>query len=126
MERTKDFNKVYSSWFLPTWGIILSFTAALILQTLPTLVYADDFELKKLASLSIEELFLLDVSTASRKEESLFDTPAAVYVITGEDIRRSGVRSIPEALRLAPGVHVARIDANKWAISKGVHRSFQR
>src|SRR4029077_8736556 len=45
-----------------------------------------------------------------------FQTPAAIYVITGEDIRRSGATSIPEALRLAPGAEVARIDGNKWSI----------
>jgi iron complex outermembrane recepter protein len=43
-------------------------------------------------------------------------TPAAIYVITQEDIRRSGATSIPEALRLAPGVEVARIDGDKWSI----------
>ncbi|RPH43229.1 MAG: TonB-dependent receptor [Planctomycetota bacterium] len=45
------------------------------------------------------------------------DTPSAVFVILPEDIRRSGARSIPEALRMAPGLQVARLDANKWAIS---------
>src|SRR5581483_6600120 len=45
-----------------------------------------------------------------------FQTPAAIYVITGDDIRRSGATTIPDALRLAPGVEVAQIDANKWSI----------
>ena len=48
--------------------------------------------------------------------EPLFQTPAAVYVITAEDIRRSGATSIPDALRLAPGVDVARINSNQGAI----------
>ena len=43
-------------------------------------------------------------------------TPAAIYVITGDDIRRSGATSIPEALRLAPGVEVARVDAHQWSV----------
>jgi iron complex outermembrane receptor protein len=45
-----------------------------------------------------------------------FQTPTAIYVITGEDIRRSGATSIPEPLRLAPGVEVARIDGSNWSI----------
>jgi iron complex outermembrane receptor protein len=69
-----------------------------------------------LKSLTLEELSQIDVTSPSKAPEKAFRTPAAIYVITGEDIRRSGATSIPEALRLAPGVEVARIDANKWAI----------
>jgi outer membrane receptor protein involved in Fe transport len=59
----------------------------------------------------------VEVTSVSKKAQPLFDTPAAIYVITQEDIRRSGATSIPEALRMAPGVDVARINANTWAIS---------
>jgi len=71
----------------------------------------------ELLDLSIEELANLRITSASRIEESLHDTPAAVFVITADDIRRSGVTSIPEALRLAPGVEVARRTAYEWSIS---------
>ncbi len=57
------------------------------------------------------------VSTVERKQSTVGKTAAAVFVITNEMIRRSGARSAPEALRMAPGVQVARIDANKWSIS---------
>lgn len=57
------------------------------------------------------------VSTASRYEQKVSETAAAVYVITQEDIRRSGANSIPELLRMVPGVNVARINASNWAIS---------
>ncbi len=57
------------------------------------------------------------VSTVERKESTVGKTPAAVFVISNEMIRRSGARSIPEVLRMAPGVQVARIDGNKWAVS---------
>jgi iron complex outermembrane receptor protein len=67
--------------------------------------------------LSLEELGTVRVQTASRRAETLNTVPAAVYVITAEDIRRSGVTSIPEALRLAPGVEVARNSAHEWSIS---------
>jgi iron complex outermembrane receptor protein len=69
-----------------------------------------------LKSLSLEQLSQLEVTTVSKKPEKAFQTPAAIYVITGDDIRRSGATSLPEALRLAPGVEVARIDGNKWSI----------
>lgn len=69
-----------------------------------------------LKKLSLEELSQIEVTTPSKEPVRAFRTPAAVYVITGEDIRRSGVTSIPEALRLAPGVEVARIDGNKWSV----------
>ena len=59
----------------------------------------------------------IEVTSVSKKGEQLSDAPSAIFVITQEDIRRSGVTSIPEALRMAPGVEVARIDANKWAVS---------
>lgn len=66
--------------------------------------------------MTLEELSQIDVTTPSKEPEKAFQTPAAIYVITGEDIKRSGATSIPEALRLAPGVEVARIDSNKWSI----------
>jgi len=69
-----------------------------------------------LKGLSLQELGNIEVVTASKGPVKLSRTPAAIYVITQDDIRRSGVRSIPEALRLAPGVEVARIDSVKWAI----------
>jgi iron complex outermembrane receptor protein len=70
----------------------------------------------RLAELSLEELGNLEVTTASKEPEKVSRTPAAIYVITQEDIRRSGATSIPDALRLVPGVEVARIDSDKWSI----------
>jgi len=70
-----------------------------------------------LTAKSIEDLMDIEVTSVSKKEERLFQTAAAVYVITQEEIRRSGLTSIPELLRLAPGIQVARIDGSKWAIT---------
>jgi len=67
--------------------------------------------------LSLEELMGVVVTSVSKKPQTLAETAAAVYVITAEDIRRSGATNIPEALRLAPGVQVAAIGHNKWAVS---------
>ena len=68
------------------------------------------------ADLSLDQLANVEVTTSARVPVRNMRSPAATYVITQDDIRRSGVTSIPEALRLAPGVQVARIDSNKWAI----------
>lgn len=72
---------------------------------------------QELRALSLEDLMRVEVTSVSRRTESRFTAAAAVHVLTGEQIRRSGVRSLPEALRLAPGVEVARIDASKWAVT---------
>jgi iron complex outermembrane receptor protein len=70
-----------------------------------------------LTALSLEDLMNIEVTSVSKKGQKLSDAAAAIFVITQEDIRRSGVTSIPEALRMAPGLQVAHIDANKWAIT---------
>ena len=62
----------------------------------------------QLKQLSLEQLGDIEVTTQAKAPVELWKTPAAVYVITQEDIRRSGATTIPEALRLAPGVEVAR------------------
>jgi len=67
--------------------------------------------------MDIHQLMNIPVSLASRTTDNLFSTPSASYVITREDIQRSGLRSIPELLRLVPGLQVGKIDANKWAIT---------
>lgn len=67
--------------------------------------------------LSLEQLLNVKVHSASKKEEMIADSPVAVYAITGADIERSGVTTIPDALRMVPGVEVARADSNSWAIS---------
>ncbi len=71
----------------------------------------------KLAELSLEELMDVEVTSVSKKEEPLFRSAAAIFVITQEDIRRSGLSSIPELLRMVPGLEVARVNSNQWAIS---------
>jgi iron complex outermembrane receptor protein len=78
--------------------------------------------IEQLKSLALSELIEVETfnpkaSSAARKEQKLTDTSAALFVITQEDIRRSGITTLPEVLRLVPGVQVARINANRWAIS---------
>ncbi|MGH9529638.1 MAG: TonB-dependent receptor plug domain-containing protein, partial [Terriglobales bacterium] len=108
-----------------------SFTASLIfilllsllflVAGLPELLHAQTMQASigsenPLRQLSLEQLGNIEVTTASKSPEEVWKTPAAVYVITHEDIERSGATSIPEVLRLAPGIEVARIDGDKWSI----------
>jgi iron complex outermembrane receptor protein len=70
-----------------------------------------------LASLSFDELASLTVTSVSKRPEPWATAAASIFVITGEDIRRSGVTTLPEALRLAPNLHVAQASASSYAIS---------
>lgn len=86
----------------------------LLMLSLVAQAREDDIDIKRT---NIEQLMQISVTTASRHEEYLQHSATAVFVLSREDIRRSHVTSVPEALRLVPGVQVARIDANKWAVS---------
>jgi iron complex outermembrane recepter protein len=80
-----------------------------------------------LTELSLEDLMNVEVevTSASRHAQPLAKTPAAIFVLTADDIRRSGASSVPEALRSVPGVDVARLDANRWAVSiRGMNNQF--
>ena len=80
-----------------------------------------------LIELSLEALGELEVVTASKTPETLWQTSAAISVMTQEDIRRSGAVSLPELMRLIPGVHVARIDSDHWAVGvRGFGDSFSK
>ena len=71
---------------------------------------------ENLKQLSLEQLGNVEVTSASKEPEQVWRTPAAIYVITHEDIRRSGATTIAEVLRLAPGLEVARTDSDHWAV----------
>lgn len=96
-------------------GCLLLFLSYLFAST----VFANQKALLKedITDLPLEELMNTKITTVSRKSESLKNAPAAVFVISQEDIRRSSANSIPELLRMAPGLSVARIDANKWSVT---------
>jgi iron complex outermembrane receptor protein len=66
---------------------------------------------------SLEDLMSIEVTSVSKKEQKTSEAAAAVFVISREDIRRSGALNIPDLLRMVPGVDVAQIDASYWAIS---------
>lgn len=99
------------SLILPAWRVALGMLAVFGYCSV-ALANNDD-----LAGLELEALMDLEVTTVSKRVQPLSDTPSAVYVITSEEIRRSGVTSLPDALRLAPGVEVARLNRSTWAIT---------
>ncbi|HEX6897839.1 MAG TPA: TonB-dependent receptor plug domain-containing protein, partial [Bryobacteraceae bacterium] len=70
-----------------------------------------------LSNLSVDDLFRLEVTSVGRKAQELAKAPAAIYVLTAEDIRRSGAASIPEALLGVPGLTVQQVAGNMWAVS---------
>lgn len=79
----------------------------------PLFSYADTDPL----NLSLEELMQIVVTSPAKKSQTIAETAAAISVITAEDIRRSGAKSLPEVLRLAPSVQVAALGNNQWAVS---------
>lgn len=80
---------------------------------------------QEVVDLSIEDLMNINVTSVGKKEQNLSDSTAAVFVITNQDLKRSGVTNIPDALRMVPGLTVSRIDSNKWAVnSRGATSRF--
>jgi iron complex outermembrane receptor protein len=78
-----------------------------------------------LTKVNIEDLMNIDVTSVSKKEQKLSRVAAAIFVITQEDIRRSGATNIPDLLRMVPGMDVAQVNANTWAVSaRGLNGEF--
>src|SRR3982074_218993 len=104
----------YTNRALLLIALVLFFVASALAQNLPDVT-----------AMSVEDLMNVQVTSVSKRTQKLADAAAAIFVITREDIRRSGATSIPEALRMVPGLQVARIDENKWAItSRGFNGRF--
>src|SRR5258706_916491 len=98
---------------LTTLGVVFGLTAG-FRGAETNQVEKTSVELKKM---SVEELMDIEVTSVSRRPEKLSETASAIQVITGEQIRRSGASSLPEALRLAGNLEVAQVDSRQWAIS---------
>lgn len=95
-----------------------AFAVAAAVVVRPSLRAAAEADpLADLKKLSVEELMSVEVISVSKQPERWFDTPSSIQVITGEEIRRSGATSLPEALRLAPNLQVAQVNASQWAVS---------
>ncbi|HLG58148.1 MAG TPA: TonB-dependent receptor [Vicinamibacterales bacterium] len=91
--------------------------SALLVSTASAATRAQTLSAGDLARASLEELMNIKITSAERKEQRADDVPAAVYVITQDDIRRSGMTKLPEIFRLVPGMQVAQMNASEWAVS---------
>jgi iron complex outermembrane receptor protein len=116
-----------SGWFrrlaagiIMAGGLTLPEAAPCATTTIPLELNGTD-----LTTFEIEDLMDISVTSVSKKEQKMARAAAAIHVITQDDIRRSGVTNIPDALRMVPGIQVARIDSNKWAVtSRGFNGRF--
>src|SRR6266542_4715282 len=107
--------------------VALLLLAGLIKQSWANTLHRDQETEGRLKQMSLEQVGSIKVTTAAKEPVKVARNPAAIYVITQEDIRRSGATSIPELLRLVPGVEVARIDSNQWSLSvRGFGSSLSR
>lgn len=94
-----------------------STSIALFLTLLICLLCTSPARADELLDMSLEDLLNIEVTTASKGSVRLLESAAAVYVIDREDIQRSGANSIPELLKMVPGMHVIQLDSNRWAVS---------
>lgn len=112
----------FTKWMLTSltagfWLLAASTDAA---DTNQVVQSSDDLE-----SMTLEQLVNVQVTSVSKKETDLFTSPAAISVITQDDIRRNGFTSIPDALRMIPGMDVAQISGDQWAVSaRGFNSEF--
>ncbi len=99
------------------YSTCLTFISALLL--IPTLLFGqnDSLSADELKKLSLEELMNIEVTSVSRRPEDIREVASAIQVITQQDIHNSGVKTLPEALRLASNLQVAQVNASQWAIS---------
>ncbi|MDB5915964.1 MAG: TonB-dependent receptor [Massilia sp.] len=104
------------SWARPAW-----FSAGL-LCLIPAVAHAAATDNNRL-NLSFAELANIEITSVSKRTERLAAAAASVFVITRDDLRRSGVASLPEALRMAPNLHVTATSGNDYAISAGANRA---
>jgi iron complex outermembrane recepter protein len=95
-------------------GWLISFALVVFLVPAPRAFAQGQQDLKRL---SIEQLMQIDVTLATRTPEPLATAPTAISIVTGDDIRRAGVTTLPDAVALADGVHVARFNNGTWSVT---------
>lgn len=100
-----------TKWHKSTFQYLASFALQLLLAST---VFAQPPDLTEL---SIEDLANVKVTSVSKKAENLSGAPGAIFVLTGEDIRRGGFTTLPDALRMVPGLYVVQLNPHEWQIS---------
>lgn len=104
-------------WLLIQFSVMAAFAASTPSDAGSSARAESDPQTVDITNLSLEQLMNVTVTSASKKEETLSDAPAAIYVITSEEIQRSGLSSLPEILRLAPGLTVQQLNSHAWTVS---------
>ncbi len=116
-----EFNSRSRYWLPACPRIAFSLLIMIGLSVVPGRTFAqvptDSLSTGKLKKLSLEELMNIEVMSVSKRPEKLLEAASAIQVITSDDIRRSGAKTLPEVLRLAPNLQVAQINSSQWAIS---------
>jgi iron complex outermembrane recepter protein len=97
---------------LRSWAVAVALLATILSESVSAQMKPRD-----LAQASLEDLMRIEVTSAGRKEQQADSVPGAVYVLSADDIRRSGMRTLPDVLRLVPGVQVAQVNSSRWAVS---------
>jgi iron complex outermembrane receptor protein len=119
-----ELKKITGQWM--RW-IAVAGLASLTAVAWPQRLVRVGFSSKQLKSLSLAQLGNVVVTTVSKEPEEVWNTPAAIFVVTQDDIRRSGATTIPELLRLVPGVEVARSESGEWAVGiRGFNSGFSK
>lgn len=95
----------------------LSIFSTIALLSSVSILHAEEIDPQSLLSMSLAELSDIEVTSVSKKAEKASEAAAAIYVLTNEDIKRSGATTIPDALRMVPGVNVAQSASHQWAVS---------
>jgi len=112
-------------WVAPAAVLLVAFGSAAAGGATPQSPAVPQAPSGDLTQVSLENLMNLEVTSVSKREQKLSQVAAAIFVVTQEDIRHSGARNIPDLLRLVPGLDVAQINANTWAISaRGFNSEF--
>jgi iron complex outermembrane recepter protein len=113
--RLSDYFTAAPSILGARWVLVLAGLAMIALPTVPA--HSQKSTDSDLTQTSLEDLMNISVTSVSKKKQKTSQAPGAIFVISQEDIRRSGALNIPDLLRMVPGLDVAQIDAGKWAIS---------
>ena len=108
-------SNVFSVLYTSVQGPFRIFAAALVLSSIAA--PALSAQIPDLTQKSLEDLMNIEVTSVSKKEQKTSQAAAAIFVISRQDIRRSGALNIPDLLRMVPGLDVAQIDSGKWSIS---------
>lgn len=113
-ERSGGEKGMSTGFHFTKWLLAALIVTAMLSPGMPCKAQSKD---RDLTELSLEDLMNVRVTSAAKREEKLSQTAAAIYVITGDDIRHSGVTTLADALRLAPGVQVSQMSSNAWAVT---------